>query len=310
MTPLADIPSFVLDEPYFYIHKTAVADTGFGSDNQAVLIDGGFGLYSCVNLRDEIGPLKSNVYRVALCLRGSVDVHIGLEKFTHEPNSIHFHTPNQLFWLRNKSADLDAYYLVFTSDFIDELLTDSQLAAAYPFFDYQQVPFFRLAQNEADAIKALLLDISDEVLNHWPDRSRRIKLLLNLIFITAKRSYSRQRISPGSASVSHSPLVTRYKKLVGQQYVTRRSVKEYADILAVSVSHLHKMVKDETGRSPGELIDDMLLMELRALLRYTDLRMSEIAYQLRFTDTSHLAKFFRKAMGASPSTYRRKHRLG
>jgi AraC-like DNA-binding protein len=51
----------------------------------------------------------------------------------------------------------------------------------------------------------------------------------------------------------------------------------------------------------------MLLMEIKALLRYTQLNISEIAHQLEFTDASHLAKFFKKYTGLAPVAYRKKY---
>ena len=303
------IPSYKLDETYFLIHKTEVAAEGFGSDHTTQLVEDGFGLYSCVNLQDEIGPLKSDFYRFALCLNGSIDVQIGLETFRHQRNTIHFNIPNRVFMFRNRSDDLEAYYLIFTPAFVDDILSEDELKTHYPFFDYLQIPFFNLLDEEARQINTLLISISDEIKANLPDRGRSIKLLLNLVFIAAKRSYLRQKIAPEVAASRTSLMVSRFKKLVGQHFISQRTVKDYADKLAVSVSHLHKLVKLETGKSPGELIDTMLIMEIKALLRYSDLTVSEIAYQLSFTDTSHIAKFFKKYTGLTPSEYRHTHRI-
>jgi AraC-like DNA-binding protein len=104
-----------------------------------------------------------------------------------------------------------------------------------------------------------------------------------------------------------SQLVSRYKKMVAQYFITIRNVKDYAEKLSITSNHLQKIIKQETGKSAGEFIDDMLLMEIKALLRYTQLNISEIAHQLEFTDASHLAKFFKKYTGLSPVAYRKKH---
>ncbi len=309
MNTLLNIPSYELDEKYFLIHKKEVVNSGFGLDHTPRLIEKGFGLYSGVQLQDEIGPLRSNFYRLALCLNGTLDVQIGLENFRHRPHTIHFHVPDRLFMFRNKSDDLEAYYLMFTSAFIDDLLSEDDLQKYYPFFDPFRTPFFALLEEETQIIKALLLAISDEIKNDLPDKARSMKLLLNLILIAAKRSYLRQGIAVKEAAPRHTSVVVRFKKMVAKHFITLRSVKEYASELAVSPSHLHKLVKNETGKSPGELIDEMLIMEIKALLRHSELTMSEIAYQLSFTDTSHLAKFFRKYVGLSPSDYRSQYLL-
>ena len=76
--------------------------------------------------------------------------------------------------------------------------------------------------------------------------------------------------------------------------------------MAVSTNHLSKIIKHETGKTAGEFIDEMLIMEIKALLRYSELNVSEITHQLDFTDTSHLSKFFKKYTELSPLGYRKK----
>ena len=87
-----------------------------------------------------------------------------------------------------------------------------------------------------------------------------------------------------------------------------KHIQEYGLKLAVSPNQLNKVVKKETGKSTGELIDEMLIMEIKAMLKYTDLSISEIAYQLDFTDTSHFSKFFKRYAGIAPAAYRQKNR--
>lgn len=45
------------------------------------------------------------------------------------------------------------------------------------------------------------------------------------------------------------------------------------------------------------------LVETR--LQHSNLRLNEIAYELGFTDESHLTKSFKKYKGMSPSSYRK-----
>ena len=165
---LPGIPAYSLNERYFLIHKTGAATTGFGLDHTPVLVGNGFGLYSCVNLRDEIGPLKSDFYRVALCLQGSLDVQLGLETFRHQPNTIHFHGSNQPFMFSRKSADLVAYYLLFTPAFVEDLLPEPELKIRYPFFDYRQTPFFTLSEADVQSLKMLFSALSDESMAQLP----------------------------------------------------------------------------------------------------------------------------------------------
>lgn len=301
---LQKIPSFQLDSNYLFVHKEALAESNFGCDHTTELIGGGFGLYSSVKVKEKIGPLKSQFYRIGFCRRGSLQVDCGLETFVHHPNSIHFNFPNQLFSLQNKSEDMYSWYILFNQDFADELLPASGLESQYPFFDYAGVPFFSLSPEEAELMANQFLAIDQEIKADLPDKIRAIKLILHLILITAKRSYLRQGLQSAYHNQRDSSLLIRFKKLVARHFVSVRSIATYASQLSVSPKHLSKVVKQETGRNASDFIDDMLMMEVKALLRHSLLTISEIAYQLDFSDPSHLTKFFKKHDGRTPLAYR------
>lgn len=80
---------------------------------------------------------------------------------------------------------------------------------------------------------------------------------------------------------------------------------EYADMLHISSNHLNKVIKKETGKTAHELIEEMLLLEAKALILHTDLSVAEIGYHLNFADPSHFNKFFKKLSGVTPLQYRK-----
>lgn len=301
-----EIKTYHLDRHYLFIHKEATTDSDFGLDNTNELVHDGFGLYSSARVKDRIGPLKSDFFRVAICRRGFVTVDCGLETFTHQRNTIHFNFPSQLFSLYNKSEDMFAYYILFTEQFIESLLPLKEIQGQFPFLDYGGVPFFQLTESEALEIEELFFKIDNEIKRKDSNIKQSIQLYINLVLIAANRSYQRQKLARKVEPQTDSTVVTRYKKLVSRFFMTKRHVNDYADMMSISANHLGKLLKEQTGKTAGSFINDMLLMESKALLRHTELSIAEIAYQLDFTDPSHFNKFFKKATGITPLQYRNK----
>jgi AraC family transcriptional activator of pobA len=298
------IKSYHLDKNYLFVHKTDTVESNFGMDNTPELIENGFGIYSSKNVKSKIGPLKSLFYRIGFCRAGSLQVECGLETFTHSKDTIHFNFPGQLFSLNNVSSDMYSLYILFTAEFIETLIPSFSLQTQYPFLNYAGVPFFKLSEEEAKKTEQLFFEIDAEIKAGNPDMALAIKHLIYLILITAKRSYVRQQLTTVYHNAKASSLVTRYKKLVGEHFIKIRSVAEYASRLAVTPKHLSKVIKDETGKTPSDFINEMLMMEIKALLRHSQLNISEIAYQLDFSDPSHLSNFFKKHQGVTPQQYR------
>jgi AraC family transcriptional regulator, transcriptional activator of pobA len=299
-----NIPIYQLDSRYLFIHKEGPVESDFGLDNTPELVDNGFGLYSSAKVKGRIGPLKSAFFRIALCRRGFVNVDCGLETFVHQRNTLHFNFPSQLFSMYDKSDDMFAYYMIFTEQFIENLLSLQSIQQQFPFLDYGGVPFFQLTDNEAQEIEMLIFRIDNEIKNRLPGIKQSIQLYINLILIAANRSYQRQQLARKVDPKKDSTIVTRFKKLVGQHFITRRQVSDYAILLNVTANHLNKIIKAQTGKTAGSFIEEMILMEAKALLRHTELTIAEIAYQLNFSDPSYFNKFFKKEAGLTPLAYR------
>lgn len=59
-----------------------------------------------------------------------------------------------------------------------------------------------------------------------------------------------------------------------------------------------------SGRTVGQYIDQMLLMEAAWLLQTTTLTVAQIADHLHFADTTTFARFFKRLKGCIPKEFR------
>ena len=78
----------------------------------------------------------------------------------------------------------------------------------------------------------------------------------------------------------------------------------YAGILHVTPKYLSKTVKEITGKTCGEMIDEMVVIEAKALLNDTSLTIGQVADELHFSDQFFFSKYFKKQTGISPFGYR------
>lgn len=95
-----------------------------------------------------------------------------------------------------------------------------------------------------------------------------------------------------------------FAAMVEQEFRGGHTVKEYADKLGVTQRVLSLCTHDNVNKTPLTIINERLLLEAKRNLRYTTLRVSEIAYDLGFADASHFVAFFKKHTGCTPLAYR------
>jgi AraC-like DNA-binding protein len=235
-------------------------------------------------------------------------MQIGLEHYRHEPRTLGFTFPNQLFFKNNISADASGYYMLFEEGFLADLLPAARLPEEFPFLSMTGVPLFRLSEAELAAMVDLVGKMDAEVRQERPGRVKALQLYLYLFLLEAKRSYQRQGLDKQVAQQAGAPaLAGRFQKLVGMHFLSVRQVADYAAMLAVSANHLNKVVKEMTGKTASESISEMLAQEAKALLRYTDHSIAEIAYQLDFSDPASFNRFFKGGTGETPLAWRKRH---
>jgi AraC-like DNA-binding protein len=73
--------------------------------------------------------------------------------------------------------------------------------------------------------------------------------------------------------------------------------------LNVTPNHLNKCVKTTTDKTAQDLLNEMLILEAKSLLKYSNLQIAEIAVKLCNQTPSNFARFFKSQTGISPKEY-------
>jgi AraC-like DNA-binding protein len=76
----------------------------------------------------------------------------------------------------------------------------------------------------------------------------------------------------------------------------------------ISLNYISEFFKKHTGENLQQYIINYKLSLVEIRLQHSDMRLNEIAYELGFTDESHLTRIFKKYKGINPAEYR-KNRL-
>lgn len=89
-----------------------------------------------------------------------------------------------------------------------------------------------------------------------------------------------------------------------------RNVSYFAHELCITTKYLSHIIKDKTGHSAKQLIDETVAQEIRRQLCYTSKTVKEIANDMGFPSLSFFGTYTRKHLNASPANIRKKYRAG
>ena len=113
-----------------------------------------------------------------------------------------------------------------------------------------------------------------------------------------------QNIGPGQVSEHTTEQFIAFMRLLNQHFIEHHDIGFYADRLHITTIHLSRIVRQVTGRTVVDYINQMLLMEASWLLQTTNLSMAAISERLHFSDQSSFGRFFTRMKGISPKAYR------
>ena len=91
---------------------------------------------------------------------------------------------------------------------------------------------------------------------------------------------------------------------VGNNYKKERELGFYANQLCITAKHLSYVVKEVSGRTALDIIEDYVITEVKALLLSTNMTIQQISDYLNFPSQSVFGKYFKRLTGMSPKAYR------
>ncbi|MBR6279572.1 MAG: AraC family transcriptional regulator [Bacteroidales bacterium] len=129
---------------------------------------------------------------------------------------------------------------------------------------------------------------------------------LYTLFLLDLTDIQERAVSCHKYSDRTAELFTGFLHLLPRHYIEHHDIAFYASKLFVTTTHLSRIVRQITGRTVMDYINQMLFMEASWLLQSTDLPLDIIADKLHFADQSSFGRFFKRIKGIGPKQYRMK----
>lgn len=96
----------------------------------------------------------------------------------------------------------------------------------------------------------------------------------------------------------------RFIKDVNQHFFIERNVYSYAERLCITPKYLSAVVRQVSGKSANDWINEYVILEAKALLRLKNNTIKDVSNKLNFPNQSFFAKYFKQHTGLTPKQYR------
>jgi len=197
-----------------------------------------------------------------------------------------------------------ARMLRFNSPFYCILDHDSEVGCkGLLFFGSANLPILTPSKDDLDVLSTVWKMILLEMKSKDNLQLEMLQMMLKRLLILSTRIYKSQANFQQIDSVQ-SDIVREFNFLVEQHFKEKHGVSEYASLLNKSPKTLSNLFKKLHDKSPLQMIQARIMLEVRRLLRYTEKPISEIGYEVGFNDVQSFSRFFKKNEGISPSEFR------
>jgi YesN/AraC family two-component response regulator len=207
--------------------------------------------------------------------------------------------PGQIIEYTHLSEDLQCYNISLSKRFIDMINIPGWQQQYMNMYNNPIHPIDEQALRALYIFYTILYQAASNTENPF-----RLQVIENLIRVFYYGGISNLQQTNNSIPTSKNNIVRRFMDLVQEHYREERLIGFYADKLCITPKYLSKLIKENTGRSAGDWIENHVILEARAMLQSSDMTIQQIASSLNFPNQSFFGKYFKRATGLSPKQYR------
>lgn len=252
--------------------------------------------------------LRMKAFTLILCTDGMENGSVNLRDVSINKGSLLMSFPGNVLKIESGYPTATVRGIMLSQDFMRMINVDIKNSMPL-FMRLAYNPMINLTQKQQEDIERyidLLENISDnENLAH---RDQIVRGLISSMFYRISDMYeqSAQVTNEKVRSVRNrsEEYFAKFITLLSNNFKRERTVGFYAEQMCVTPKYLSLLIKEFSGKSAAEWIDNYVITEAMTLLRYSTMSIQEVAYELSFSSQSFFGKYFKHLTGMSPSEYK------
>lgn len=241
---------------------------------------------------------------ISVCKAGELRMRIKGREIVLAKGGLFVNIGDNMITEVSMSDDFSAVAIVVSHDFLQESVMS--LMHLWPYLIYlMEQPVVELGEKELQRLIIMYQQIIERLTqeDHCFRREATIASV-QACYLDICDFLNRKIPQNGRLKTRAYALFDQFVRLVSNNFVEHRDVTWYADMMQLTPKYLSDVVKAVSGRTSSEWISNFVITEAKSLLRNSDLSIKEIAVELNFVNQSFLGKYFKNAVGVSPSEFR------
>jgi AraC family transcriptional regulator, transcriptional activator of pobA len=246
-------------------------------------------------------PHRLSVFHFIYLIQGKCIRTKGLSTFEFGKNTFFFEPAFEIRAHEFSSDDALGFYTFFNMDLLSFDYKIRNLLSDFPFLNINSNPVIIVDDQSKKNFTMIFERLENEYKKGKECRIEVLRAYLITLFVELMPFFK----DTYSTINNTAHLITeKFIKALTMGIYEKQKVEDYAIMLKITTGKLNKYVKSITGKNAHDLLNEMILLESKVLLRQTSLSISEISYKLGQIHVSNFVRLFKSRTGMSPGEYR------
>ncbi len=248
---------------------------------------------------------RMNFILMALCLKGKAQYTIDTREQTVAPGDLLFISERHIVDNYKATPDFECLGIMLSTEYYHSFIMNVKNVSALLLFSMNN-PVVPLTAREREVYKTYFQVIREKMAdNSHHYRKELVKALLLAMFYDMSNVIYRVEHKGAKVQTRADVIFSQFIQLLEKNFREQHRVSWYAEQMCITPKYLSQIIGQVSNNTPAEWIDKYVLLELRVLLRNSEMSIKEITDYMNFPNQSFLGKYFKEHMGMSPKEYRK-----
>lgn len=251
-------------------------------------------------------PMQIGFLLIVLCTEGEVTFTLGGREQHMEAGDLFISFGEQIIQEEHADRNFHAKAFLMTRQFAQNCIVG--LNMMWPYLLYlMKNPVLKMDSEEREWLENCYHLIRRRLSQMSGRYTREATVSLVRAFYFEICNLLDARVQPDQSGVQNRAyaIFDQFIRLLSQHFKQERSVEWYSNEMCLTPKHLSEVVKQVSGKTAGQWITTMVIIEIKNLLKHTTLSIKEIAQDMNFPNQSFFGKYFKNVEGISPSDFRK-----
>lgn len=245
---------------------------------------------------------RLKAFVVVACLEGSITASINLKDIEVKQGDLVTLLPGSIIQIYEQKDKLRLGFIGFSSEMVSSVNMIKAMNSTFSI----------IMKHPVLPLPSTIISYFDEYFTLWSHlttgpytiQPNMVQSTLKALLEGINYLYENYHKQPKTIHTRRENICQDFMQLVIDNYTKERQAQFYADKLGITLQYLSAIVKQVTGKNALDIIAQVILTDVKAKLKSTDMTVQQIAYSLNFPNASFFCKYFKRYMGITPIEYR------